>query len=91
MDWRNYQFWRKKLRRVDETTAEFDVLIQRTNQRIVIGERLRDTIQLLEGTSPIIKKISGWRDFTRNAYDTGKSLFFRKKICLLYTSDAADE
>ena len=80
MDWRNYQFWRKKLRRVDEKTAEFDLLVQRTTQRITIGERLRDSIQLLEGTSPIAKKISGWRDFARNAYDTGKSLFFRKKF-----------
>jgi hypothetical protein len=27
MDRRNYQFWRKKLRRVDETTAKFDLLV----------------------------------------------------------------
>ena len=80
MDRRNNQFWRKKLRRMDETQAEFDLLVQRTAQRITIGERLRDSIQLLEGTSPITQKISGWRDFARNAYDTGKSLFFRKKL-----------
>ena len=80
MDRRNNQLRREKLRRMDETQAEFDLLIQRTTQRITIGERLRDSIQLLEGTSPIIKKISGWRDFARNAYDTGKSLFFRKKF-----------
>ena len=80
MDRRNNQLRREKLRRMDETQAEFDLLIQRTAQRITIGERLRDSIQLLEGTSPIAKKISGWRDFARNAYDTGKSLFFRKKF-----------
>ena len=39
MDRRNYQFGRKNLRRVDETQAEFDLLIQRTTQRITIGER----------------------------------------------------
>ena len=80
MDWRNYQFWRKKLFRVEKTQAEFDLLVQRTTQRITIGEQLRRSVQLLEGTSPITKKISGWRDFARNAYDTGKSLFFRKKF-----------
>ncbi len=80
MDWRDNQFWRKKLRRVDETQAEFDLLVQRTTQRIAIGKRLRNNIQLLERPSPIIEKISGWGDFARNAYDTGKSLFFRKKL-----------
>ena len=80
MDRRDNQQWRKNLRRVDETQTEFDVLVQRTTQRIVIGEQIRRSIQLLEGSSPIVKKISGWRDFARNAYDTGKSLFFRKKF-----------
>ena len=59
MDRRNYQFGRKNLRRVDETQAEFDLLVQRTTQRITIGERLRDSIQLLEGTSPLLKKYLG--------------------------------
>ena len=65
---------------MDEKKTEFDLLVQRTKQRIIIGERLRDSIQLFEGSSPVAKKISGWRDFARNAYDTGKSLFFRKKF-----------
>ena len=80
MDRRNNQFGRKNLRRMDETSAEFDLLVQRTTQRITVGEQLRRSVQLLEGTSPITKKISGWRDFARNAYDTGKSLFFRGKF-----------
>ena len=81
MDWRNYQFWRKKLRRLDETQTEFDVLIQRTKQRITIQQRLERSIRLLqEKASHGAKKVSGWRDLTRNAYDTGKSLFFRKKL-----------
>ena len=65
---------------MDETKTEFDLLVQRTKQRITISERLERSIQLLERPSPIIEKISGWGDFARNAYDTGKSLFFRKKL-----------
>ena len=80
MDWRNYQLWRKKLFRVDEEAAEFDLLVQRTTQRIAVGEQLRRSIQLLEGASPITEKVSRWGDFVRNAYDTGKSLFFRRKF-----------
>ena len=80
MDRRNNQLRRENLRRMDETSAEFDLLVQRTTQRITIGEQLRRSIQLLEGASPITKKVSRWRDFARNAYDTGKSLFFRKKF-----------
>ena len=78
MDRRDNQFRRENLRRMDETSTEFDLLVQRTTQRITIGEQLRRSVQLLEGASPITKKVSGWRDFARNAYDTGKSLFFRK-------------
>ena len=81
MDWRNYKFWRKKLLRVDETQAEFNLLIQRTKQRIAIQKRLERSIRLLqEKASRSTKKVSGWRDKFRNAYDTGKNLFFRKKL-----------
>ena len=48
MDWRNYQFWRKKLFRMDEETAEFDLLVQRTKQQIAVGEKLRRGIKLLK-------------------------------------------
>ena len=80
MDRRDNQFRRENLRRMDETSTEFDLLVQRTTQRITIGEQLRRSVQLLEGTSPIAKKVSRWRDLARNAYDTGKSLFFQKRI-----------
>ena len=81
MDWRNYQFWRKKLRRVDEKTAEFDLLVQRTVKRIAIQRKLERSIKMLqEQASNSTKKVSGWRGKFRNAYDTGKSLFFRKKL-----------
>ena len=65
---------------MDETKTEFDLLVQRTKQRITISERLERSIQLLERPSPFVKKISGWGDFVRNAYNTGKSLFFQKRI-----------
>ena len=81
MDWRNNKFWRKKLRRVDEKTAEFDLLVQRTIKRIAVQQKLERSIRLLqEKASSSTKKVSGWRDRFRNAYDTGKSLFFRKKL-----------
>ena len=80
MDRRNYQFWRKNIRRMENEATEFDVYVHGTIKHITLRERLRDSIQLLEGPSTITKKVSGWRDFARNAYDTGKSLFFRKKF-----------
>ena len=81
MDWRNNKFWRKKLRRMDEKTAEFDLLVQRTIKRIAVQQKLERSIRLLqEKASSSTKKVSGWRDRFRNAYDTGKSLFFRKKL-----------
>ena len=50
MDWRNYKFWRKKLLRVDEDTTEFNLLVQRTIREIAIRERLKRSVQLLQGT-----------------------------------------
>jgi predicted RNase H-like nuclease (RuvC/YqgF family) len=69
MDWRNYQFWRKKLRRVDETTAEFDLLVQRTKQRIVLGEQIRECFRLFERSSTRSKKVPERENFTRNPSD----------------------
>ena len=80
MDWRNYQFWRKKLRRLDETQTEFDVLIQGTVREIALRERITNSIRMLEGTSSYSKIISGWRDFARYTYDNGKGFFFRKRF-----------
>ena len=81
MDWRNNKFWRKNIRRMDEKTAEFDLLVQRTVKRIAIQRKLERSIKMLqEQASNSTKKVSGWRDFARNAYDTGKNLFFRKRL-----------
>ena len=81
MDWRNYKFWRKNVRRVDATETEFDVLVQRTVKRIAVQQKLERSIRLLqEKATSSTKKVSGWRDRLRNAYDTGKSLFFQKRV-----------
>ena len=80
MDRRDNQQWRKNIRRVDETETEYDLYFQGAVREITLGDRLRKAIQLLERTPISSKKISGWRDLARNAYDTGKSLFFRKKF-----------
>jgi len=80
MDWRNYQFWRKKLRRVDEKTAEFDLLVQRAKQRIVIGERVRDFIQLYQGTSSNTQKVSKRESIARNLNNLRQSIPFLKKL-----------
>jgi hypothetical protein len=62
MDWRNYQFWRKNLRRVDETEAEFELLIQRAKQRIFLGDKIRRCLELFQGTSTSSKKVPEWED-----------------------------
>jgi len=80
MDWRNYQFWRKKLLRVDENSTEFKVLVQRTIREITLRERLRRSIQLLQGTPSNIKETLGWRTKLRNLSNLRKDLFFRKKL-----------
>ena len=51
MDWRNYQFWRKDLRRMEKKETEFDLLVQRTKQRVVLGERILETVRLFQRPS----------------------------------------
>ena len=79
MDWRNYQFWRKKLLRVDENSTEFKVLVQRTIREITIRERLRRSIQLLKGHPIILKKHLGG-ELNLEILDLRKDLFFRKNF-----------
>ena len=79
MDWRNYKFWRKKLLRVDENSTEFNLLVQRTIREIALRERLRRSIQLLQGTPKNTQETLGWRTKLRNLGNLRKDLFFRKK------------
>ena len=80
MDWRNYQFWRKKLLRVDENSTEFNLLVQRTITEIAIRERLRGSIQLLQGTPNNINETLGWITKLINLSNLRKDIFFRKKL-----------
>ena len=79
MDWRNYKFWRKKLLRVDENSTEFNLLVQRTIREIAIRERIRRSVQLLQGTPKNTQETLGWRTKLRNLGNLRKDLFFRKK------------
>ena len=80
MDWRNYQFWRKKLRRVDEKTAEFDLLVQRAKQRIVLGERIRESIQVFQRTPSSPEKVSKREFIARNIRNLRQNIPFLKKL-----------
>ena len=80
MDWRNYQFWRKKLLRVDENSTEFNLLVQRTIREIAIRERIRRSIPLLQGTPKNTEETLGWRTKLRSLSNLRKNLFFRKKL-----------
>ena len=80
MDWRNYQFWRKDIRRLDKKTTEFDVLVQRAKQRIVIGERVRDFVQLYQGSPSDTQKVSKREYIARNLDNLRQSIPFLKKL-----------
>mgnify|MGYP003110588849 CR=1 FL=1 len=80
MDWRNYQFWRKDIRRVDETTAEFDLLVQRTKQRITIGERIGESLRLFQGSSKNLQSVSRKETFTRKLRNLGQGFGIFKKL-----------
>ena len=80
MDWRNYQFWRKNLRRVDETPTEFDVLIQRTKQRIVLGERIRESLQLFQRAPEDSQRVSKRETLARNIRNLRQNLPIFKKL-----------
>jgi len=80
MDRGDYQFWRKKLFRVDETPTEFDILIQRAKQRIVIGERIRECFRLFERSSTNTQKVSKRERIARNLNNLRQSIPFLKKL-----------
>ena len=80
MDWRNYQFWRKNLRRMENEATEFDVYVQGTIGELTLRERLIESVQLLKGSSPVVKKVSRWRNIARDTFYTGKNFLFPEKF-----------
>ena len=78
MDWRNYQFWRKSVRRLDETSTEFDVLIQRAKQRIAIEQQIRESFRLFQRTPKNSKSISEREIVSRKLRNLRKDFPFFK-------------
>ena len=65
---------------MEKTETEFDLLIQRTKQRIVIGERIGESFRLFEGASKSVQSISKREIIARKFRDLGKSIQFFKKL-----------
>ena len=80
MDWRNYQFWRKDLCRMEKTETEFDLLVQRTKQRIVLGEQLRNSLRLLQGSSKDFERVSKREIVLRKFRNIQQNISFLKKF-----------
>ena len=80
MDWFFNKRRRKKLFRVDETPTEFDILVQRAKQRIVIGERVREFVQLYQRTPDDSQKVSKRAVIARNLHNIRKNIWFLKKL-----------
>ena len=80
MDWRNYQFWRKNIRRLEKTEAEFNLLVQRTKQRIVVGKQIRKSFQLLQRSSKDSERVSKQQIIFRKFRNLGQSVSFFKKL-----------
>ena len=80
MDWRNYQFWRKDLRRLDAKTTEFDLLVQRAKQRIVLGDQIRGCFELFQRTPTSPQKVSKRAIVARNLNNLRKNIPFLKRF-----------
>ena len=69
---RTYQDWTKR--------TEFDLLVQRTKQRITLEQRIRESIQLLERSSNNLKRFLGG-DISLETFVIYDRIFsFRKKF-----------
>ena len=65
---------------MEKTETEFDLLIQRTKQRVVLGERIQETIRLFQRTSHPAQKILKREIVSRKLRDLRKNLPFFKKF-----------
>ena len=70
---RNYSEWMK-------TQQSLTYLFKEQSERLLSRERLRRSVQLLQGTPNNIKETLGWRTKLRNLSNLRKDLFFRKKL-----------
>ena len=65
---------------MEKTETEFDVLVQRAKQRIVLGERIGETIRLFQGTSNPTERVSKREIVSRKLRDLRQNLPFFKKL-----------
>ena len=65
---------------MEKTETEFDVLVQRAKQRIVLGERIGETIRLFQGSSNPTERVSKREIVSRKLRDLRQNLPFFKKL-----------
>ena len=80
MDWFFNKWRRASLFGVEKTPTEFDILVQRAKQRIVIGERVREFVQLYQRTPDDSQKVSKRAVVARNLHNLRKNIWFLKKL-----------
>ena len=63
---------------MEKKETEFDLLVQRTKQRIVLGEKIGRTVQLFQGTPSSIERVSKREIISRKLRDLRQGFpFFR--------------
>ena len=65
---------------MEKEETEFDLLVQRTKQRLVLGERIRETVRLFQRTSYSSKAVSKREIVSRKLRDLRQNLPFFKKL-----------
>ena len=65
---------------MEKTETEFDVLVQRTKQRIVIGERIGESLRLFQRSSESVQSVSKREIISRKFRDLRQGIPFLKKF-----------
>jgi len=67
MDWWSNQRRRNRISKLAQEDSEFDLLVHRAKQRIILGQKIRGCFRLFERSPDSVKKGSWWINFTRNS------------------------
>ena len=67
MDWWSNQRRRNRISKLAQEDSEFDLLVHRAKQRIILGQKIRGCFRLFERSPDSVKKVSWWKNFTRNS------------------------
>ena len=65
---------------MEKEETEFDLLVQRTKQRLVLGEQIRETVRLFQRTSYPSERVSKREIVSRKLQNLGQNLPFFKKL-----------